>query len=101
MFARVRINISAPPATVFGILRDPEKRKGWMAGLIDTKQTSGRPGAVDSTFIDTIEEGDQKRYEYQGTVLANEFPKRLMIQQTSPKITVLNEWVLEQQPFGT
>jgi uncharacterized protein YndB with AHSA1/START domain len=101
MFARVRIDIQAPPATVFAILRDPEKRKGWMAGLMSTKQTSGKPGAVDSTFTDIILEGDQKKREYQGTILANEFPTRLMMQLQTPKLTVINEWTLVQQPSGT
>ena len=101
MFARVRIDIAAPPTRVFAVLRDPEKRRGWIAGLVETRQTGGKPGAVDSTFTDVIVDGNQKRREFQGVVLANDFPTRLTIRQEEPNITVTSEWTLVQQAPGT
>ena len=96
MVARVKIDISAPPATVFAVLRDPQKRKGWMAGLMETRQTSGREGAVNSTFVDTV-----SGREFNGTVLANSFPTRFSMQMESPQISVVYHWELTQQPPGT
>ncbi|HTW95765.1 MAG TPA: SRPBCC family protein [Tepidisphaeraceae bacterium] len=96
MYASVKIDIAAPLATVFAVLRDPQKRKGWMAGLMETRQTSGKEGAVNSTFVDIV-----SGREFNGTILANSFPTHFSIQMENPQITVIYDWELTPQPSGT
>ncbi len=94
MRVRTRININAPPARIYRLLDDPNRRKQWLAGLVETRQTCGTPGQAGSTFVETFSDGRGTR-DYQSEIIAAEFPRKFSTRQNMPTISVTSQWKLE------
>ena len=78
-----RVEIGAPPATVFRWLVDPDRLSRWISGFIGSEPIGSGEVRVGARSHDTIE-ADGRRFEVETEIVELRPGKRLAVRITSP-----------------